>query len=85
MQKTTLPGIRARRMRLGMSVQALADCLHVSRQSCYAWEWGQAAPTAAMLPEIAKVLQCSIDDLFRDEPEKGDEDHGEASDATGSL
>ena len=61
-----LPGIRAKRKAAGMTLEQLADRLHVTRQAVCRWEVGDALPTADRLPEIAAALGCTIDDLYRD-------------------
>lgn len=60
-----LPGIRAKRKAAGMTLEQLADRLHVTRQAVCRWEVGDALPTADRLPDIAAALGCSIDDLYR--------------------
>ena len=47
-----------------MSQKELANALHVSQPSLWAWETGKANPTADKLPALAKALGCTIDDLF---------------------
>lgn len=42
----------------------LASVLEVSQQTIAKWECGLAAPRTALLPKIADLLHCSIDDLF---------------------
>ena len=38
--------------------------LNVDRSTIAKWETGEAMPRADKLPEIAKILGCTIDDLF---------------------
>lgn len=59
-----LPGIRARRKAAGLSIETLAGTLGVTRQTIYNWESGARLPAADVLPEIARALGCSIDDLY---------------------
>ncbi|MBO7667067.1 MAG: helix-turn-helix transcriptional regulator [Firmicutes bacterium] len=59
-----LPGIRQRRKAAGMTIEELAAAVGCSRQAAGFWETGQTLPTADRLPEIARALGCSIDDLF---------------------
>lgn len=59
-----LPGIRAKRKDRGLTMDQLADRLGVTRQAVFNWESGGTLPTADKLPEIARVLGCSIDDLY---------------------
>ena len=44
--------------------EELSNILHVDRSTISKWENGEALPRAEMLPEIAKALDCSIDDLL---------------------
>ena len=60
-----LPGIRPLRKRAGLTIEELAAAVGCTRQAAGAWENGIALPTADRLPEIARALGCSIDDLFR--------------------
>lgn len=65
-----LPGIRARRKAAGLSIETLAGTLGVTRQTIYNWESGARLPAADVLPEIARVLGCSIDDLYSTQNEE---------------
>ena len=59
-----LPGIRARRKALGMSQTELAERVGCTFQSVGMWERGETLPAADRLPEIARALGCSIDELY---------------------
>jgi len=69
---TSLPGIRARRRALGLKAAGLADMLGVSRAAWSQWETGINMPSSAYLPALAELLQCSIEDLYKDGGEKTD-------------
>ena len=61
------------RERSGMSQQELAQALGVDQSAVCLWETGKTKPRAKLLPALAKILCCSIDDLLaEDEPETGD-------------
>jgi len=62
--KRGLDGLRYYRQRAALTQQQLADSLNVHRASIIAWETGQSWPSAALLPLIADVLLCSIDELY---------------------
>ena len=62
-----MPGIRARRRSLGMKVAEAAGRLGVTVQNWYDWEKGKYTPTAALLPALAELLQCRLEDLYRDD------------------
>ena len=42
----------------------LAARLGVSKGTVAMWETGRSWPSAALLPQIAAALQCSIDELY---------------------
>ena len=43
----------------------LADLLKVERSTIAKWESGAAFPRAEQLPELAKALDCTIDELYQ--------------------
>ena len=59
-----LEGLAPRRKRVGMSQEALAARVGVTRANVANWETGVAWPKARLLPEIADALACSVDDLY---------------------
>lgn len=64
-----LIGLPARRKAAGLTQEAFADALGVTRSALAAWETGRAWPSASILPQIADLLLCSIDDLYKLPPE----------------
>ena len=44
----------------------LASELGVDRSAVAKWETGEAVPRTEKLPKLAKVLGCSIDELFEE-------------------
>lgn len=60
-----LQGLPARRKAAGFTQEAFAEALGVTRSALAAWETGRAWPSAAILPLIADLLLCSIDDLYK--------------------
>jgi len=63
---TSLPGIRPRRLALGMKAAHLAEEIGVTKQAWFYWENGDTMPSAGYLPALAELLQCSIEDLYKD-------------------
>jgi len=61
---TNLPILRRR---AGFTQEGLAEALNVSRQAVGKWECGQAMPEAATLLTLADVLNCTLDQLMREE------------------
>ena len=49
----------------GLTQEALAEALGVSRQAVGKWEAGAAYPEAEKLPPLADMLHCSLDALLR--------------------
>lgn len=49
-----------------MTQQQLADSLGVARSAIANWESGIAKPRADLLPQLAALFHCTIDELFRD-------------------
>ena len=62
--------IRARRKRLGLTQEQLAERLGITHQSLCRMEQGRIAPKVDRLPKFAECLKCSVPELFRDEAEK---------------
>lgn len=60
--------IQKRRMALGMTQAELASQLGVNPSSVAKWETEKAFPRSDMLPKIAQLLGCTIDELYADEP-----------------
>lgn len=44
--------------------QKLSEKLGIDRSTIAKWESGDAMPRADKLPELAKILNCTIDELF---------------------
>ena len=63
--RTTL---RARRERQGLSQSAVADAVGVSRQAIVGIERGRQGPSTALALRLARLLSCSVEDLFQIEP-----------------
>lgn len=72
--------IRERRMAIGLTQDALAKKLDVTAQAVSKWETGVGCPDIYVLPDIAQVLEISVDALLGivpmqpDQPEAGEED-----------
>lgn len=61
--------LRGRRRELGLTQRALAEHIGYSEKAVSKWEGGSATPPAALLPRIADLLHCTIDDLLRGDAE----------------
>jgi transcriptional regulator with XRE-family HTH domain len=52
------------REKAGYTQQQLATALDIRQSTVAMWEGGKNSPRIDMLPRIAKILNCTIDDLF---------------------
>ena len=57
-------GIEHMRKQRNMTQSELAQLLGVSQANISQWETGEAMPRADKVRELAKILKCSIDDLY---------------------
>ena len=48
----------------GLSQEELGNAVGVSQMAVSFWENGKSYPSAAILPKIADVLGCTIDELY---------------------
>lgn len=55
----------------GITRVQLADAMGVSTMAVHKWVSGQAYPSADKLPQLARLLHCTIDELFDGEPPGG--------------
>ena len=63
--------MRAMREKKDMSQQAVALEIGVERATVAKWESGKSRPRAELLPKLAKLFGCSIEELLvPDGPEK---------------
>lgn len=60
-------GIKFFREKAGMTQRELAKALGIWPSAISMWETGDRLPRSDKLPELAKILGCSIDDLYGDE------------------
>lgn len=56
---------REARKKAGLSVDEVCAAMHVTRQAVYMWESGQSIPHARKFQELAKLYDCTIDELFK--------------------
>ncbi len=61
--------IKELRQMAGMTQQQVADSMGVLTSAVSNWESEVALPRARQLPLLARVLGCSIDELFSQESE----------------
>ena len=68
-RSTGLQGLKYFRQRASLTQEELADILGVSRGAVAMWETGRSWPSAALLPQMADYLLCTIDQLFQEQEE----------------
>lgn len=56
--------IKELREPLNLTQEAIAEKLKVKRTTVSMWETGEALPRSDKLPLLAKILNCTIDELF---------------------
>ena len=56
--------VRALRKAAGMSQNQLAECMGVAQNCVSQWETETALPRTRQLPDLARALNCSIDEPF---------------------
>lgn len=66
-----LEGLAPRRKAAGMTQAQLAEAIGVERAALGMWEIGASWPSARILPALADVLLCTVDDLY-EAPEAGE-------------
>lgn len=57
--------IKKLRLKSGYTQSEISKILNISRSTIAKWETGESKPRAEKLPRLAKILSCSIDDLFK--------------------
>ena len=53
------------RKKANISQEEIAKRLNVTQGAISQWEKGITRPTADKLPELAKILGCTIDELYK--------------------
>ena len=64
-EPSLVTGLRARRTQRGWTQSALADRAGVSRQALVAIEAGRQIPSTVLALQLARCLDCSVEDLFQ--------------------
>lgn len=61
--------IKEKRERLNLTQHDLAVELGIDQSTVCLWETGKTRPRAKLLPKIAMILSCTVDDLLAEEEE----------------
>lgn len=56
--------IKKLRKKRNLTQAELSEKINLSQSAVAKWENGECMPKAEMLPKLAKILNCSIDELF---------------------
>ena len=57
-------GIKEKREAKSMTQTEIAEKLNISRTTVSMWETGDSMPRADKLPALARILDCTIDELM---------------------
>lgn len=57
--------IQERRKQAGLTQEQLAKALTIDRSTVAKWESGESMPRAQLLPKLAEILKCTIDEIFK--------------------
>lgn len=63
--KNRVKELRKERLSCGLTQRDIAERLNVKQSAVSMWETGESNPRADMLPKIATILGCTIDELMR--------------------
>lgn len=59
--------LKEKRLKSGKTQIELSEALEVAQSTVAMWETGKAYPRAALLPKIAQVLGCTVDELLQEQ------------------
>lgn len=59
--------IVAARKKAGLTQAQVAEALGISDAAVNQWEKGKTFPKTEFLPKLAKLLDCTVDELLREE------------------
>ena len=62
--------IKAYRKKAGLKQAEVAAALKIRQSTVSMWEVGENLPRADKLPELARVLGCTVDELLQDKERK---------------
>lgn len=66
--------VKKYRTQNGLRQIDVANAINVDRSTVAKWEIGEAFPRVSILPELAKVLNCTVDELLSDDSEVQEND-----------
>lgn len=60
-------GFSSARTKAGLSQRSVAEKMNVSPAAVALWDTGKSKPRAALLPKLAELYGCTVDELLRNE------------------
>lgn len=60
---------KSAREKSGLTQRDLAVAIGVDQSAVSLWEIGKTQPRAKLLPRLAEILGCTVDELLRPDPE----------------
>lgn len=60
-------GFKRCRERANIKQKDIAEALRIDRSTVAKWETGESLPRADKLPQLAKILGCTVDELLMNE------------------
>jgi putative transcriptional regulator len=69
METIVMNRVRQRRLLSDRTQEDLAKGVGVTRQTIIAIEKGNYSPSVQLALRLARILECSVEDLFYEEPE----------------
>ncbi|APH16143.1 helix-turn-helix family protein [Clostridium sporogenes] len=58
--------IKIRRINMGLDTNEAVEMLGISKSTFYKLEQGHTTPSVKLISKIAKVYECTIDEIFKD-------------------
>ncbi len=60
--------VKSAREKRGMTQQDIAVALDIDQSTVSLWECGKTNPRAKLLPKLAQILGCTVDELLAEDP-----------------
>lgn len=60
-------GIYSARKKAGLTQMQVANALGITDAAVNQWEKGKTFPKTELLPKLAKLLNCTVDELLADD------------------
>lgn len=60
--------VKSAREKRGITQQDIAVALDIDQSTVSLWESGKTSPRAKLLPKLAQILGCTVDELLLEDP-----------------